>query len=40
MMRWLAVRETRMVVSDDPVNYRYVHDRLERITSQATMPMQ
>ena len=24
MMRWFAVRETRIVVSDDTVNYRYV----------------
>ena len=24
MMRWFAVRETRVVASDDSVNYRYV----------------
>jgi hypothetical protein len=24
MMRWFAVRETRVVESDDPVNYRHV----------------
>ena len=24
MMRWLAVRETRVLECDDPVNYRYV----------------
>jgi hypothetical protein len=29
MMRWLAVRETRVVESDDPVNYRYINGRLE-----------
>jgi hypothetical protein len=39
-MRWLAVRETRVVESDDPVNYRYINGRLERLTSEATMPMQ
>ena len=29
MMRWFAVRETRVVESDDPMNYRYVDGRLE-----------
>jgi hypothetical protein len=29
MMRWFAVRETRIVESVDPVNYRYVNGRLE-----------
>jgi hypothetical protein len=24
MMRWFAVRDTRVVECDDPVNYRYV----------------
>jgi hypothetical protein len=28
MMRWTAVRETRVVESTDPVNYRYVDGRL------------
>jgi len=28
MMRWFAVRETRVVESDDPVNYRYVDHKL------------
>lgn len=28
-MRWLAVRETRVVESDDPVNYRIKNGRLE-----------
>ena len=31
MMRWFAVRETRVVVSVDPVNYRYVDGRLESL---------
>jgi hypothetical protein len=31
MMRWIAVRETRVVESDDPVNYRYVDGRLESL---------
>ena len=31
MMRWFAVRETRVVESDDPVNYRYVDGRLESL---------
>jgi hypothetical protein len=35
MMRWFAVRETRIVVSDDPVNYRFVDGRLENLTSEA-----
>jgi hypothetical protein len=39
MTRWFAVRETRIVVSDDPVNYRHVDGRLESLTS-ATKPMQ
>jgi len=37
-MRWFAVRETRIVVSDDPVNYRYVDGRLENLTSEAATP--
>jgi hypothetical protein len=28
-MRWFAVRDTRIVESDDAVNYRYVDGRLE-----------
>jgi hypothetical protein len=31
MMRWTAVRETRVVECDDPVNYRYVDGRLAGI---------
>jgi hypothetical protein len=40
MMRWFAVRETRIVVSDDPVNDRYVDGRLENLTSEAATPAQ
>src|SRR3984893_15597173 len=40
MMRWFAVRETRIVVSDDPVNYRYVDGRLENLTSEAATSAQ
>jgi hypothetical protein len=43
MMRWFAVQETRVVESDDPVNYRYVNGRLESIvpedSTSATMDM-
>ena len=35
MMRWFALRETRVVESDDPVNIRYVDGRLESLTSEA-----
>ena len=38
MMRWFAVRETRIVISDDPVNYRYVDGRLENLTTEAATP--
>jgi hypothetical protein len=30
-MRWYAVRDTRVVESDDPVNYSYVDRQLRRI---------
>ena len=40
MMRWFAVHDTRVVQSDDPVNYRYVDGRLENLTSEAAMPAQ
>jgi hypothetical protein len=33
MMRWLAIRDTRVIESDDPVNYRYVDGRLESLKS-------
>lgn len=29
--RWFLVRETRVVESDDPVNYRWVDGRLEAV---------
>jgi hypothetical protein len=38
MMRWFAVSETRVVESDDPVNYRYVDGRLE--SQKASHPRQ
>lgn len=28
MMRWMAVTDTRVVESEDPVNYRYVNHEL------------
>jgi hypothetical protein len=41
MMRWFAVREIRVVESEDPVNYRYVGGRLESVvpgeSTSATM---
>jgi hypothetical protein len=40
MMRWFAVRETRVVESDDPVNYRYVDGRLESLTTEAATLVQ
>ena len=40
MMRWFAVQETRVIDSDDPVNYRYVDGRLESLTSEAATPAQ
>jgi len=38
MMRWFAVRETRVVESDDDVNYRYVDGRLENVVPEELMP--
>src|ERR1700682_904717 len=40
MMRWFALRETRVVESDDAANYRYVESRLESLTSEAVTPAQ
>src|ERR1700687_2535925 len=40
MMRWFAVREIRVVESDDLANYRYVNGRLESLTSEAATPAQ
>src|ERR1700730_7276106 len=40
MVRWFAVRETRIVESDDPVNYLYIDGRLESPTSEAATPAQ
>jgi hypothetical protein len=36
MMRWFAVQETRVVESDDPVNYRYVDGRLEHLAPEQS----
>lgn len=32
--RWTLVRDTRVVESDDPVNYRFVDGRTERIENE------
>jgi hypothetical protein len=40
MMRWFAVRDTRVVESDDPVNYRWEEGRLVEIaTEKAVKPV-
>ncbi len=39
MMRWLAVRDTRVVESADPINYRYVGGRLKRAAPEEATPM-
>jgi hypothetical protein len=38
MIRWFAVRETRVVESDDPANYRYVNGRVEGVTPEEAIP--
>jgi len=38
MMRWLAVREARVVESDDAVKYRNVDGRLERLALRGPTP--
>ena len=38
MMRWLAVHDTRVVESGDPINYRYVGGRLVGIEPKDTTP--
>jgi len=35
MMRWFAVRDTRVVESDDAVSYRYVDGRLESLVPET-----
>jgi hypothetical protein len=35
-MRWYAVRETRAVECDDPVNYRYVDGKLVAVEEVAS----
>ena len=40
MMRWFAVRESRVVESDDPVNYRWDNGTLVEIaTEKAIKPV-
>ena len=36
MMRWFAVRATRVVESEDPVNYRWIDGRLEPVEENAS----
>lgn len=31
MMRWIAVSDTRVVESSDPVNYSYINGKLEAV---------
>lgn len=31
MMRWTSVIETRVIETDDPVNYRWINGRLEAV---------
>jgi hypothetical protein len=38
MMRWFAVRDTRVVESDDPVNYRYADHRLASLAPEELEP--
>ena len=35
MLRWFAVRDTRVIECDDPVNYRYVDGRLVQAETAA-----
>jgi len=35
-MRWMMVRETRVVESDDPVNYAWIDGRLVRVEEAIT----
>ena len=37
MMRWFAVRETRVIESDDPVNYRWDEGELVEIATEKTV---
>jgi hypothetical protein len=39
MMRWTSVRDTRVVESEDAVNYRYVDDRLESVVPEEPTPV-
>ena len=35
MMRWFAVRDTRVVECDEPVNYRYADHKLVQVNGEA-----
>ena len=35
MMRWFAVRDTRVVKTDDPANYQYFDGRLKSLTPES-----
>jgi len=37
MMRWTSVRDTRVVESTDPVNYRYIDGRLESVVPAVSL---
>jgi len=37
MMRWFAVRDTRVIECDEPVNYRYVDGHLEPAETAAEL---
>ena len=37
MMRWFAVRETRVVESNDPVNYQWNEGKLVEITTEKAV---
>lgn len=39
MMRWTSVRETRVVESDDPVNYRYTDRKLVKVEEEPKPPL-
>lgn len=38
MRRWLLVTDTRVVETDDPVNYKWVDGKLEEVIDPASLP--
>jgi hypothetical protein len=38
MMRWLSVEDTRVVATADPVNYRWIDGKLERLPVPEQVP--